>query len=167
MTEKNKTTQNMRAFFRSPWLMKIISIALPVLSVLWIASALWTPLQSRETGVRSDDMPDCDIQHTACTRSLPGSSVTLDIHPKPVRAMRDLVFTLTITGNPPRENPFIDLNMPDMDMGFNRVYMTPVAPGLYEGRGVIVRCPSGIPVWRATAVLPGLGETEYCFDVIY
>ncbi|MFP4350054.1 MAG: hypothetical protein ACOC3W_08885 [Thermodesulfobacteriota bacterium] len=109
----------------------------------------------------------CNIQTGPCTRALSGGTVMLDIHPKPVRAMRDLRFTVTIDGLRLTKNPHIDLDMPAMTMGFNRVYLEPAGPGLYAGDGVIVRCPTGISTWEAVVVLPGLGEVEYTFDVRY
>jgi len=38
---------------------------------------------------------------------------------------------------------------------------------VYEGKGVIVKCPSGHRVWRATVTVPDLGKAEFIFDVIY
>ena len=37
----------------------------------------------------------------------------------------------------------------------------------YEGRGVIVRCPSGRRIWQATITLPDVGRINFIFDVIY
>lgn len=101
-----------------------------------------------------------------------GGSATLDISPKPVRAMTDLTFRLTLAGPPGSDvaypdRPFIDLDMPEMFMGYNRIYMTPEKPGVYAGTGVIVRCPSGIPTWKAVVTVPGVGEVTFVFDVLY
>ena len=115
---------------------------------------------------------DCDIHRGPCTRPLNGGSVTLDITPKPVRAMTDLTFRLTLAG-PARsdvtqaDRPFIDLDMPDMFMGYNRIHLTRERPGVYTGTGVIVRCPSGIPTWKAVVTVPGAGEVTFVFDVLY
>jgi len=86
--------------------------------------------------------------------------------------MTDLVFRLSLTGlsmpDAARPDPpFIDLDMPDMFMGYNRIYLTREKPGAYVGTGVIVRCPSGIPTWKATVTVPGAGEATFVFDVIY
>lgn len=115
---------------------------------------------------------DCDIHRGPCTRPLDGGSVTLDIAPKPVRAMTDLTFRLTLAGPAkpdmtPPDRPFIDLDMPDMFMGYNRIYLTREKPGVYAGTGVIVRCPSGIPTWKAVVTVPGAGEVTFVFDVLY
>ena len=52
-------------------------------------------------------------------------------------------------------------------MGPNRVKMKPVGKNVYEGKGVIVKCPSGHRVWRATVTVPDMGKAEFVFDVIY
>jgi hypothetical protein len=57
--------------------------------------------------------------------------------------------------------------MPDMFMGYNRVYLSAEAPGIFSGSGVIVRCPSGIPTWKAMVTVPGKGEVTFVFDVQY
>jgi len=110
---------------------------------------------------------NCDLSHHPCTRYLPGCSVTLDINPKPVKAMHDLTFTVTLSGRNPQANPYIDLGMPGMDMGPNRVLLKPAGEGVYEGAGVIVRCPSGGTVWSALVTIPNLGKAEFIFEVTH
>ncbi|MCF8105763.1 MAG: hypothetical protein K9K64_09785 [Desulfohalobiaceae bacterium] len=111
---------------------------------------------------------NCSIQEGACTQKIRDGYVQLDIQPKPVKAMQDLLFRVSLQ-EPGRLDgpPFIDLGMPGMKMGPNRVRLEKAGPGLFEGRGVIVRCPSGKTVWRAEVRLPGLGTAEFVFDVVY
>lgn len=113
--------------------------------------------------------PNCDIQRAACTQPLAGGTATLEILPRPVRAMTDLTFRLTLAPAPGAEEglPFIDLDMPAMFMGYNRVRMVRESPGTYSGTGVIVRCPTGIPTWEARVTVPGRGEASFVFDVRY
>ncbi|MEK6194555.1 MAG: hypothetical protein N2F24_10070, partial [Deltaproteobacteria bacterium] len=85
----------------------------------------------------------------------------------PVKAMQDLVFKVSITGASPTEPPHIDLGMPAMKMGPNRVVLKLTGPGTYEGSGVIVRCPSGKRTWFANVIVPESGEVKFIFDVIY
>ena len=110
---------------------------------------------------------ECDIQNTSCTKSLSGLLVILDIHPKPVKAMTDLVFTVIIEGENKGDRPYIDLGMPGMDMGPNRVHLKEEADGRYVGTGIIVRCKSGRRTWRATITIPGKGNVVFQFYVIY
>jgi hypothetical protein len=81
--------------------------------------------------------------------------------------MNDLTFRVTLTGEPLSSPPYIDLEMPGMKMGPNRVVLKEVSEGIYEGVGVIVRCSSGRRTWRATITFSDLGEVKFIFDVIY
>lgn len=110
---------------------------------------------------------NCDIQHRSCTQNLSTLTVTLDITPRPVKAMADLVFRVRLDGPQPAKTPYIDLGMPGMKMGPNHVDLKAVGPGIYEGKGVIVRCPSGRNRWRATITVPGAGSADFIFDVVY
>lgn len=112
-------------------------------------------------------MINCDAHHGACTRSLRDTDVILDIHPKPVKAMKDLNFTVTLTGKQPASAPYIDLGMPGMKMGPNRVSLKSSGQGVYKGSGIIVRCPSGKRIWKAAVTVPDMGSVEFIFDVIY
>ena len=110
---------------------------------------------------------NCDAHQGACTQPLGGIAVSLEITPRPVKAMHDLVFTVGISGNPPSKDPYIDLGMPGMKMGPNRVLLKRTDQGYYQGKGVIVRCPSGRRTWFANITIPDSGEVKFIFDVIY
>jgi hypothetical protein len=114
-------------------------------------------------------MINCDLHKGTCVQRLSETTVILDVTPKPVKAMQDLSFKVSLTGKLPAtpKAPYIDLGMPGMQMGPNRVQLKFVGNDTYEGRGVIVRCPSGRRIWRATVVLPGMGQAHFIFDVIY
>lgn len=94
-----------------------------------------------------------------------GGEVRFRVDPTPVRAMRDLVFTVEIPGEPPRAAPWIDLSMRGMTMPPNRVDLSPDGTGRYRGKGVVVRCPSGGKSWTATVHVPGRGDSAFPFDV--
>ena len=115
-------------------------------------------------------MINCDLNKGPCRKNLTTScSLTLAVDPKPVTAMTDLLFRVTLSGNLPANAnpPYIDLGMPGMNMGPNRVILKSTGPGAYEGRGIIVRCPSGKKIWRATVKFPNIGQAEFIFHVIY
>lgn len=111
----------------------------------------------------------CDIHQHACTQPLSGGTgrVTLDISPKPVAAMADLIFTVRLTDAVPATAPYVDLGMPGMNMGPNRVRLKPAPDGTYSGSGVIVRCPSGRTLWEATVHIPGAGTAAFQFNAVY
>jgi len=113
------------------------------------------------------NLVDCDIQCGPCTKELAGMTVTMDILPKPVKAMKELKFQVTLSGKKKTGIPYIDLGMPGMNMGPNRVELRPVKNSVYEGQGIIVRCPSGRRTWKASVTLPEVGKVEFVFDVAY
>jgi hypothetical protein len=120
-------------------------------------------------GDKYREMINCDLHQGVCTRNLAGFTLTLAVAPRPVKAMQDLLFQVTFSAKlpPGARPPYIDLGMPGMNMGPNRVQLKPAGNATYEGRGVIVKCPSGRRTWQATVTMPGVGRTEFIFDVIY
>ena len=115
------------------------------------------------------EMINCHLHQGACTQSLDESMVIFTVTPRPVKAMQDLQFQVRLSGKLPPEAkpPFIDLGMPGMNMGPNRVHLKPMGNNTYKGQGVIVRCRSGRRTWQATVTIPDVGQTEFIFDVIY
>ena len=120
-----------------------------------------------EKPAAAEATPDCSIHTAGCAKTVNGRTIELDIHPKPVRALEDLTFRVSISGDAIATTPYIDLNMPGMYMGPNRVLLEQSTAVTFEGHGVIVRCPSGKRTWRATVVLPSIGTAEFTFDVVY
>ena len=96
---------------------------------------------------------DCELGKAPCTKQIGGGlSVSFDIRPKPVRTMSNLVCRVVLKkGSIPVESAdiIVRLSMPGMAMAANRVPLARRDTGVYEGRCVIVRCPSGRKVWRA------------------
>ncbi len=138
------------------------------------AALLWIILTTDPTPVKAGsdkfrDMINCDISKTDCTQPLGDIDVTLSIKPQPVKAMEDLNFQVTLKGASatPESLPYIDLGMPGMNMGPNRVMLKPSSKDSYEGSGLIVRCPSGRTIWQATVTVPGQGAVRFVFDVVY
>jgi hypothetical protein len=134
-------------------------------SILFLTFFLFAALI--EGSFAAEATPDCGIHESSCTKTIGNYSVELDVHPKPVTAMQDLTFRVSVTGDAISQAPYIDLGMPGMHMGRNRVDLKPSTTTSYEGQGVIVRCPSGKRIWRATVTLPSIGKAEFTFDVVY
>ena len=115
---------------------------------------------------------NCDIHAGSCFKVITKDNIIVEfnISPKPVRLMSDLVFNITLKE---KDKPIsdarveIDLTMPGMFMGKNRVFLEHKGNGRYEGKGVIVRCPSGKKIWRADVVIERNGKTAsaiYVFE---
>jgi hypothetical protein len=134
-------------------------------------SAFWLAAPGRIlAGDKYQELINCDLHSHACTQTLAGGiAVTLEVTPKPIKAMQDLSFKVTLAGKQSAtpKAPYIDLGMPGMKMGPNRVQLKSAADNAYTGQGVIVRCPSGRKIWRATVIIPEVGHADFIFDVIY
>jgi len=143
---------------------RLLFLVLAGLLMAMSQDALWEAIAADPT---PESLVNCSIQQGPCIKDLGGMTVTLDILPKPVIAMKDLKFQVILSGEKPITNPYIDLGMPGMDMGPNRVELRAVKDSVYEGQGIIVRCPSGRRTWKATVTLPEAGQVEFVFDVIY
>ena len=115
----------------------------------------------------SDAQINCEAHKGVCSQSLGNHTISLEIMPRPVKAMQDLIFKVSVSGKPPSAPPYIDLGMPSMRMGPNRVLLKPAGQGYYEGKGVLVRCYSGRRTWFANVIIPEAGAVKFIFDVIY
>jgi len=155
-----------RAMQNRPVISVIFYFFLSVLTLLPLAR-IFPPGVGIPAAAAADIKTGCDIHAGSCSRRLPGIDITLDITPKPVRAMRDLLFRVSLAGEAPDRTPYIDLGMPAMKMGPNRVILKKISRNVYEGKGVIVRCPSGRRTWQATVTIPGRGKADFLFDVVY
>ncbi|HMK61297.1 MAG TPA: hypothetical protein VK452_09175 [Dissulfurispiraceae bacterium] len=109
----------------------------------------------------------CDLSKGACMKTVGDSEVTLDISPKPVKAMESLIFSVHVKGVNTGDNLVLELAMPGMYMGDNHVLLKKAGESRYSGEGVIPRCHSGKTLWSATVDLPGKGQVEFPFDVLY
>jgi len=112
----------------------------------------------------------CDLQAGPCTLPAgPDVLVTLDVSPRPIRALAELTFTVeTRRGKDPAAGAVeISLEMPGMFMGENRVALAAVEPGRHRGKGTVVRCGSGRRDWVAevtlTAPAPGAPPARAVF----
>ena len=97
--------------------------------------------------------------------SIEGREVLLSITPWPPGSMREVDFIVSLQGYAGTASPYVDLSMPGMEMGRNRVDLSRGADGRYRGKGVFVRCPSGRRGWEATVTAPGAGKAVFHLDV--
>lgn len=109
---------------------------------------------------------ESNIHEGPCTITAGSRSVTLNIEPKPVSAMKELTFSVTVT--PCDKLPdtlLLDLSMPGMMMGKNQVTLVKKRDCLYEGKGIIVRCMSGRTLWQVTILSDELHNPAFTFNV--
>jgi hypothetical protein len=145
----------------------------PAAVFVWIAFPLLVlggfPQPDTHAAEKYEHLVNCDLHNGACSQRVQDTDVRLEVTPRPVKAMTDLLFKVTLSGEftvlP--SAPYIDLGMPGMNMGPNRVLLKSTGPASFEGQGVIVRCPSGRKIWQATVTVPELGVTRFVFHVVY
>jgi hypothetical protein len=119
----------------------------------------------REKGKR---VMDCPIDAGPCIGTVENLQVSFEITPRPVRTMTDLVFRVeALSGGMSLDDGevAVDLAMPGMVMAENRVILSRIDGGIYEGRGAIVRCPSGGKEWKATVFSPSIPHLAFAFRV--
>jgi len=155
-------TGGKQLYFATKRVLKIISLFF-ILTGLLVFDGPLAP----GPALAAESTVNCDAHKGICSQSSGDLTVSLEITPRPVKAMQDLVFKVSIEGASPAKHPHIDLGMPAMKMGPNQVWLKPTGPGTYEGTGVIVRCPSGKRTWFANVIVPESGEVKFIFNVIY
>ena len=120
---------------------------------------------------QQDIETECMMNTGPCIKTVDDLSVAVDITPKPLKAMRSLLFRTTISnkGRPVTDaSVLINLSMPGMFMGQNIIRLTHLNEGIYEGNGVIIRCPSGKKIWQASVAIDRAGRksvVNYIFEV--
>jgi hypothetical protein len=113
----------------------------------------------------------CRIDDGPCTAIAAGMTMTFEIAPRPVRAMRELTFSVVLRHRDryvEDASVTVELTMPGMEMGRNVVVLKHTAGGRYEGKGVIVRCPSGGRTWKASIAASrrsGTAVADLLFEV--
>jgi nitrogen fixation protein FixH len=113
----------------------------------------------------------CDLGAGPCTRALPGGGeVTLELGPRPLRAMADLdvdAHVRAAAAGVEGATVSVAFSMKGMEMGPNARTLAERGAGRYAGKAVLVRCPSGRGDWIAevTVARPGRAPEVARFDV--
>jgi hypothetical protein len=141
----------------------LLSVVMGILLALLIADT---------ASAGSQDGIDCNIQKAPCVRMTgSGMDVEFDVAPRPVRAMQELLFVVTLKkqGRPVSGASLVlDLSMPGMFMGNNQPKLKEEPSGRYSGRGVIPRCVTGRKTWKAFVTIAQRGQVEqvaFLFEV--
>jgi nitrogen fixation protein FixH len=118
---------------------------------------------TRGVAVASGAAP-CALSAGPCRLDLgDGLAVTLELSPRPLRTMADLAARAEVTrGGAPVDGAAValELAMAGMDMGPNRSALAGAGGGRYEGKAVLVRCPSGRKDWTARVTVAEPGRPE-------
>jgi len=143
-----------------------MSLIRRMLLVLAIFAAFASAASAADTEI------NCDIQRGPCIQKIGnGLIVEFNIKPKPVTAMSDLTYLLTVTrGGTPLagSTAALDLSMPGMFMGKNLPILKRMGAGRFEGKGIIPKCPTGKKTWQADVIVVHEGKSDiagFVFEV--
>ncbi len=164
--------------------MKLLATAVAAAVLLLTAGTIWLGSRAREDTVVAHPYEEglaydrqrkalqagvhapapaaaCDLGAGPCTRALGDLELTLELAPRPPRAMSELaVHGRLARGGAPVDGAELVLSfaMSGMSMGVNLARLAGDGGGHYRGKAVLVRCHSGRRDWIATAVVRAGGE---------
>jgi hypothetical protein len=140
----------------------------PRVALLWVAAALllatsigvalykaW-PILFPRIAERAPLEPSCDITRADCTVHFAnGGGVQLAIRPRGIPTAQPLSVEARITGLPQPERVELDFVGVDMDMGYNRIGLTPSPdqPGRYAGSAMLPVCLPQRMTWEARVLV--------------
>ncbi len=137
-----------------------------ILTAGMLSTAMLTAAAAEEHGI------NCDIQQGPCiTATDDGTKIKFEILPRPVTAMSDLTFIVSLSknGKPVHDaTVLLEFTMPGMYMGKNQVALKRGKNGRYEGHGTITRCMSGHKTWKAKVTATDAGKSvaaDFIFEV--
>ncbi len=110
-------------------------------------------------------MKDRRVEEPPLIKHYRGYTIVFEAEPWPVVPMKRTIFRLSTSPPLKTNNVLMELTMPGMYMGQNRVLLKRVSDSIFEGSGVIVRCHSGKTLWRATFTTKGFGPVSFDFHV--
>ncbi len=110
----------------------------------------------------------CDVGQRICARNAGDVRVVLELSPHPPQPLKEIDAAVKLSrGGEPLAGAevAVELSMPGMFMGENRIPLSATGDGRYAGKGALLRCSSGRRDWLAEVVvrLPGRAETRSRF----
>lgn len=113
----------------------------------------------------------CDAGLRPCAADADGVRVVLDLSPRPPVPLKEIDAAVQLLrGGEPLAGAevAVELSMPGMFMGENRIPLRASGSGRYAGKGALLRCASGRHDWLAEVVvrLPGGGEARARFPFL-
>lgn len=132
------------------WLLPAVVVALVAVLAggYWHFRGYFTPPAAIDLG-----LDDCDLQQHACRRALPGGGeMTFEITPRPIPLVSPLKLRVEVKGVDV-ERVEVDFAGTNMNMGYNRPKLQPVAEGRFQGEGYLPVCIRQRMDWEARVLL--------------
>jgi hypothetical protein len=123
-----------------------------VAAIGYVYSPLLLP--KSDVSVRPD--PGCDLNRSVCRASLPdGSQVELGLSPQPIPVVRPMKIDAQVMGPAAAGVDRIEMDFAgvNMNMGYNRITLSPAGKGRFTGETSIPVCISGRMTWRGTLIV--------------
>lgn len=143
-------------------LLWLLAVCLAAAAVGIVVYKAW-PLLYPQTAERAPLNPDCNLRQTACAVTFAsGGTVQLDIQPRGIPVVQPLAIEVALGGLRRPQRVELDFAGFDMDMGYNRVPLHPVAsaaaddiaqPVLYRGSAMLPICVRDRMIWEARVLL--------------
>jgi len=114
---------------------------------------------TQQVRVEAGEGATCDLAAGPCQAPAGDLRVTLDLG-RTLATMSDLPISVAISrGGAPLGGAVVEVSfaMKEMNMGENRVTLAAAGPGRHAGKGVLVRCHSGLKDWIATVTVRPAG----------
>lgn len=105
--------------------------------------------------------PGCDVGQGPCSARLPsGALLHLEISPRPVPVLIpfDVSVSLEAGMREGSGQPEVDFAGVAMDMGVNRIHLSPAGNGRFIGKATLPVCVTGRMLWRATVRVDDAGR---------
>lgn len=137
---------------------RLLLDAVLILSLILIVVAGYRYANSQRTEAGDTLIPeaDCNLHRTACAAILPdGRRLTLSITPHPIPVVQPMQLEVRLDGKAgaPLGKVEVDFAGKSMNMGFNRVTLTPVDGNHAKAEGNLPVCVTGRMDWIATVLL--------------
>ncbi len=125
---------------------------------------------SRATATSTQTSTACDLSAGPCTAAAGPLSVTLELAPLPPRTMAHLHLAARVAEAGRAVDGarvHVSFSMRGMSMGESRASLAPAGDGLYVGKAILVRCPSGRADWTAAVTVerPGAAAASAAFPL--
>ncbi|MBK1723140.1 hypothetical protein [Thiocystis violacea] len=150
----------------SPRALWLILAALVLGAIATLGYKLW-PLLHPQVREVAELNPTCDLRRGPCAvRFSGGGSVSLEIRPGDIPTSAPLTLRVQVR-DLDSERVEVDFAGVDMYMGFNRVELSRVEPGRYQGQGMIPVCVRARMTWEARVLIDtpdGLMAAPFRFE---
>lgn len=123
------------------------------LALIAVVGYKYSPLLLPKADLTLTPTAGCDLNRQTCGAPLPGGGIIeLAIEPRPIPVVKPMKVTVTVSGATATRVE-IDFAGVSMNMGYNRLELTPTAEGRYAGEATIPVCVTGRMGWRATLMI--------------